>query len=115
MPQNKIKTPLIILSVFLFCLVIFGIIIYFRRAGHVVIDPESGQKVLTNELTILGSGEDIGSLIKPYRGEITASIKETDTYQIRFPVSNLDQLKVIQSKLRQKGLTVYLSLILDFP
>lgn len=51
---------------------------------NVVLDPESGQYVLYNELTILASGENVEAIVAEFKGEIVLHVKETDTYQVRF-------------------------------
>lgn len=70
---------------------------------NVVVEPESGQLVLVNELAILASGQDVSSLIADFGGEITVAVPQTDTYQVRFPVSCLAELDAIAAKLEQQG------------
>ena len=63
---------------------------------------ESGQWVLVNELAILGSSQDVKSLVAEFDGEITVEVPETGTYQVKFPVSSLEELDIIANKLREK-------------
>jgi hypothetical protein len=79
---------------------------------NVVIDPESGQYVLYNELTILASGENIEAIVAKFKGKIVLHIKETDTYQVSFPVKDLGELKQVREALKSKGLTVYYSVVI---
>ena len=83
-----------------------------RAADAVVLDPESGQYVLYDELTILTSGEDIEAILSEFNGEIVSSIQETDTYQVRFPVKDLNELRQIRIALESKGITAYYSIVL---
>jgi len=70
---------------------------------NAVAEPESGQLVLVDELVILASGQDVGSLISGFGGEIVIAVPQTDTYQVRFPVSSLAELDIIAAKLEQQG------------
>ena len=70
---------------------------------NVVVEPESGQLVLVNELAILASGQDVGSLVSDFGGEIVLGVPQTDTYQVRFPVSSLAELDIIAAMLEQQG------------
>jgi hypothetical protein len=81
-------------------------------ADQVVLDPESGQYVIFNELTILASGEDVEAIVAEFNGEIVSHIQETDTYQVRFPVKDLDELRQIRTALESKGLTAYYSVVI---
>jgi hypothetical protein len=71
---------------------------------EVVIDPKSGQRVLVNQLAILGEGQDVRAIVAEYGGTITVAVPETDTYQAKFPVRSLKQLDIIARKLRKRGL-----------
>lgn len=66
-----------------------------------VVQETSGQWVLVNELAIL-SGQDVELLIEEYGGEVTVSVPETGSYQVKFPVSSLEELDIIADKLRAK-------------
>jgi hypothetical protein len=79
---------------------------------NVVIDPESGQYVLYNELTILASGENIEAIVAEFKGKIVLHVKETDTYQVSFPVKDFGELKQVREALKSKGLTVYYSVVI---
>jgi hypothetical protein len=46
--------------------------------------------------------EDVESLIGEFGGEITDSIPQTYTYEVKFPTSNLEELDIIADKLLQK-------------
>lgn len=78
----------------------------------VVIDPETAQYVLFNELTILASGENVEALVAEFNGEIVLHVKETDTYQVQFPVEDFEELKQIRIDLESRGLTVYFSTVI---
>ena len=69
-----------------------------------VIDPKSGQRVLVNQLAILGEGQDVRTIVAEYGGTITIAVPETDTYQAKFPVRSLKQLDAIAKKLQKRGL-----------
>lgn len=81
----------------------------------VVVDPDTGQWVVVNELTILASGQDVASLVTQYGGQIVLSVSQTGTYQVRFPVSDLNQLKAIKKDLEKKGVQVILAIVLRPP
>ena len=86
-----------------------------KLKDNVVIDPESGQKVLANELVVLDSGQDVESLVKEYGGKITVKVEETETYQVKFPVSDLNDLNIIADKLRRKGVEVTHVIVMNPP
>jgi hypothetical protein len=93
----------------------YNIIAIFKRDGsadNIVVDPESGQYVLNDELTILASDEDIEGIVMEFDGKIVTHVRETDTYQVKFPVKNLRELKKIRIALESKGLIVYYSFVL---
>jgi hypothetical protein len=62
--------------------------------------------VYVNRLVILGSGNDgeIKQAIMKYQGEIILKVKETETYEVKFPVNNLDELNEIKDNLNRKGI-----------
>ncbi len=70
---------------------------------RIVIDPESGQFMLNDELVILNSDADINAVIKKYNGIITFSVPETSTYQVRFPVSSYGELSDIKDRLNNEN------------
>jgi hypothetical protein len=78
---------------------------------NVVKEPKSGQWVVVNELIILATGQDIPSLIKVYKGEIVHFVKETDSYQVRFPVRNLNELNRIKEELRKRGIRAVYAIV----
>jgi hypothetical protein len=78
---------------------------------HVVIDPKSKQRVLVNELVIFSEGKDVASIVAEYNGVVTVVVRDTDTYQARFPVKSLNQLDVIADKLRKRGLKVQYAIV----
>jgi hypothetical protein len=86
---------------------------------NVVVDPESGQWILKNELAILASGGQdvkyVETIVAEFNGEITVRITETGTYQVKFPVSNLDELNAIKSKLNGRGLKTLHAIVLRPP
>ena len=107
-----------------YCLIIFTVVsiaigacIYAQQSANtwppsnVVKEPESGQWVLVNELVILSSGQDIPLLIEQFRGKITLSVTETNSYQVRFPVSNLDELNMIRRALEKKGVKAVYAIV----
>jgi hypothetical protein len=61
---------------------------------------------LPDELVILGGGKDVVTLVKEFGGEITFSVEETNTHQVKFPVKNAAELHTIAEKLRAKGVQV---------
>ena len=69
-----------------------------------VIDPKSGQRVLVNQLAILGEGQNVRVIVAEYGGTITIAVPETDTYQAKFPVRSLKHLDAIAKKLQKRGL-----------
>lgn len=71
---------------------------------EVVVDPQSGQRVLVNQLAILGEGQDVRAIVAEHDGVITVAVPETDTYQAKFPVRSLKQLDAIAWKLQRRGL-----------
>ncbi len=107
MTKNKLFFIFTVIVVALIISII-GIYLYTQQQGNwpppnVVKEPgEGGQWVLVNELVILESGQDVQSLIAEFGGEITFSVPETDSYQVKFPVSSLEELDVIADKLRKK-------------
>lgn len=70
----------------------------------VVVDPKSGQRVLVNQLAILGDGQDVRAIVAEHGGTITVAVPETDTYQAKFKVRSLKQLDAIAKKLQARGL-----------
>lgn len=102
------KQKYYIYVVVILVVVLIGIYLYTQQSkdtwppANVVKEPESGQWVLVNELAILASGQDVESLVAEFDGEITIEVPQTDTYQVKFPVSNLEELDVIAEKLREK-------------
>src|SRR5690242_10185373 len=70
----------------------------------VVVDPKSGQRVLVNQLAILGEGQDVRRIVAECGGTITVAVPETDTYQAKFPVRSLKQLDAVARKLQRRGL-----------
>lgn len=79
---------------------------------NVVRDPESGQWVLKDELIILSSGQDVRALVSKYDGKIVLAVEETGSYQVRFPVTSLEELAKIQRELEKQGLQVYLATVI---
>jgi hypothetical protein len=57
-----------------------------------------------NELAILASGQDVATIVREFDGEITVSVPQTDTYQVKFPVSDLEELNEIARELEERGL-----------
>ena len=107
MTKNKLFFIFTVIAVALIISVV-GIYLYTQQQGNwpppnVVKEPgEGGQWVLANELVILASGQDVQSLVAEFGGEITLYVQETDSYQVKFPVSSLEELDVIADKLRKK-------------
>ena len=81
-----------------------GALVLASADDDVVVDPKSGQRVLVNQLAILGEGQDVPAIVAEYGGTITIAVRETDTYQARFPVRSLKQLDAIAKKLQKRGL-----------
>lgn len=77
--------------------------------------PGTGILVYENRLSILGSGQDIQTIVKEFGGEITLSIPETDTYEARFPVSSLMELDEIKNQLNVRGVEADYSIVVQFP
>jgi hypothetical protein len=73
------------------------------RDGYIVVDPNSHQRVLVNELALLGDGQDVPSLVKQFGGTLTVSVPQTNTYQAKFRVKSLTKLDRIASKFQKKG------------
>jgi hypothetical protein len=86
---------------------------------NVVADPRGGGWILKNELAILASGGQnvkyVESIVAEFGGEITVSIEETGTYQVKFPVSNLGELNATKNKLNERGITAYYVIVLRPP
>lgn len=83
--------------------------------ANVVREPASGQWVVVNELIILATGQDIPSIIEVYKGKIVQMIKETDSYQVRFPVRNLDELNRIKEDLAKRGIKAVYAIVMKPP
>lgn len=62
--------------------------------------------VVTDKLVILGSGNKskIDEAISKYQGKITLEIKETETYEVKFPVKSLEELNTIKNSLNEMGI-----------
>ena len=71
--------------------------------------------VITNKLVILGSGNktEIEEAVKKYQGEITLEVKETQTYEVEFPVNNLDELNDIKDSLNTMGIKTVNDYVID--
>ena len=85
---------------------------------NIVKEPgEGGQWVIVDELVILTSGQDIESLITDFNGEITINVPQTGTYQVKFPVSSLEELDIIAEELRKKesGIQVMRAIVMPPP
>lgn len=67
-------------------------------------EPNSDQWILRNELVVFGSPEVISGVVDSYHGEISIAVPETSTYQIKFPVSALDELSEIKQELESQGI-----------
>lgn len=115
------KLFLLFSVVVIFSLILFGnrlikrvdtSFLFTNSEDQIVVDPDSGQKVLKDELTILTSGHDINQLIAPYNGSIRNQVKETSSYQVKFPISDLKQLKDIKASIEESGASVMLSIVL---
>ena len=82
----------------------------------VVKEPgEAGQWVIVDELVILASGQDIEALIAGFNGEITLHAPQTGSYQVRFPVSSLEELDVIADELRKKESGIQVMRVIVMP
>lgn len=94
------------LFVLVFAILGLGLLSTLRVSADddVVIDPKSGQRVLVNQLAILGEGKDVRNIVAECGGTITIAVPETDTYQAKFPVRSLKQLDAVAKKLQQQGL-----------
>ena len=85
------------------------------KAGKAVKDQD-GQWVLVDELVILGEGlQNIPQLVKEFGGEVTVAVTETATYQVKFPVSNLSELGLIEKKLKEKGVRTFKVIVIVAP
>ena len=81
--------------------------------GDVMEDPKTGARIVKDSLVILASGQNINELIKEFDGTITLNVKETDTYRVKFPVKNFQELEEIRTKLEARGLTVVYDPVID--
>src|ERR1051325_1062848 len=102
--RNLTKT-LIVLGVLVLAAVVGASVTrpaLFSKDKRVVIDPKSKQRVLVDELVIFSDSKDVASIVAEYNGVVTIAVRETDTYQARFPVKSLNQLDVIADKLRKR-------------
>jgi hypothetical protein len=86
-----------------------------RLPENAVLDPESGQWVLKDELILVLEGQDVNQLVAEFGGEITFAVPEGDTYQVRFPVSNLAELERIHSELEERGIVAARAILLNTP
>jgi hypothetical protein len=68
--------------------------------------PSLVDGALADELVIIGGGKDVPALVKEFGGEITFSVKETNTHQAKFPVKDVGELRAIAERLRAKGVQV---------
>lgn len=93
-------------------LITIGLMLNINRLpSNVVVEPESGQWIMKDVLIILASGQDVETLVAKFGGKITHAVPETDTYQARFPVSNLDELKEIQRELGERGVQAVYAIV----
>lgn len=69
-------------------------------------DPESGQWILKDELVIIATEQVVEDLIEAFSGEISIAIPETSTYQVKFPVSSLEELNIIKQELEAQDVQV---------
>ena len=112
MNSNKVihlKTFKIIATTIL-VLVILGYIaseLWFRYGPPQIVRDHDGQAGVINELVIIGSGVQVRSAVSQFGGVIVTSIPETDTYRVRFHVSDLSALDKIASELKSKEFQVY--------
>jgi hypothetical protein len=83
--------------------------------ANVVKQPGSGQWVVVNELIILATGQDIPSVIEVFKGKIVRFVRETDSYQVQFPVQNLDELNWIKEELRKRGIRAVYAIVMKPP
>lgn len=75
---------------------------------NAVRDPETGQWVLENELGIFGSQQEIDTITQNYNATVTIDVPQTSTYQLKFPVQSLDELKTIKAELEAQDYDVSL-------
>ena len=99
---NK-KRALIIFTIFLIALLIITIATKTSSKPSKDIIEDG---VIINKLVILGSGNktEIEEAVKKYQGEITLEVKETQTYEAKFPVDSLDELNEIKDGLNTMGI-----------
>lgn len=110
------RIGLLLILITLLALGIFTFLRYSKTPNNVVIDPESRQKILVNELIILASDkEKVSKIVKEFNGETTISVTETGTYQVKFPVNNLAELNIIMGKIINSGIKVQHVLVLEPP
>lgn len=67
-----------------------------------VVRDSDGQLLIGDQLVILASSQDVRPAIKELGGTITIFVKETNTYQVRFPVKSLEELDLVAKKLKEK-------------
>jgi len=120
MAQNNMKN--IIIVILLMVLVGAGIWVYLREPAYTWPPPnvvkehgEGGQWVIVDELIISTSGKDIESLIADFNGEIIIDVPQTGTYQVKFPVSSLEELDIIADELRKSGIQVMRAIVMPPP
>lgn len=85
-------------------ILIFALIFWFNLQSEIYTD-EDGQKMLAKELVVF-SEKDLKIVQEEFGGVVTVEIPETETYQVRFPVSNYDELMEIQRQLQERGIKV---------
>lgn len=82
------------------------------------VNPIIVDGTIVNDLVFLAvSSKDIGSLVAEFDGKIVSQVPETGTYEVRFPVSSLEEVDTIANQLRErrKGIQIVHSYIYEPP
>ena len=74
--------------------------------------PDSETYAYVNRLSILTSGQDIQKIISGYQGKITIAVEETGSYEVEFPVDNLDDLDEIKNQLNAEGFKAFYAYVI---
>jgi hypothetical protein len=106
-----VRRPIVVTVLVLGC----GALAACGDPAEVVVDTASGQRVLMGELIVVGAAALAEPAIARHHGSIRRHVPETSTYEVRFPVSRLDDLEATARALRARGLTVSFAYVRGVP
>ena len=96
-----------ILIVVILAVVVGGFLAYniLQDKSNLVYDPETGEEIFVNTLTIFGNKKDVEEVVHQFGGRIVSSI-EFDTHLAEFKVEELPSLIMIKGQLENRGFEV---------